>query len=157
MRSFDYTDDQNRFVENLRMSTNIKIVDKGTFMLASEQYIGESQDVTPRNKSFLDGAFAIYRRKFKGVDKRDLHKEARGKSLSRDKRFTAKTVVTSKEEYIKRGAARVDLDNYDTAKKIFNFIGIQKKRTVKARLILTKRGRRYIDKRGRYVSVKRKT
>lgn len=43
-----------------------------------------------------------------------LFKKARGKDLDRDREVTAKVIVDTKEEYLKKGSSKVDLEGYDT-------------------------------------------
>jgi hypothetical protein len=92
-----------------------------------------------------------------------LYKRAGGKDLKRDKRKTAKIVVDTPEEFIRRGARKVDLRNLDTRparKGRFSVVGKVNNKIVFTRLDIVKKqsGEHvvYRNKAGQFASVKKK-
>ena len=167
-------DDITRLAENLNRNSS-GIVDKDTFDIAFDNYM---VDLTPEQDSTLrTKVFNEIRKKKKGVSKETVFSDAGGKDLARDRRQTSKRVTTNIDTYKRVGAQNIDLKGYDTkritkkeTKNIrrrmitrkkqtmynYNVLGIIKGRQVYARRVNTKRGRRHIDKRGRYVRVIKK-
>lgn len=105
-------DEIDRINERLFRERGDSIVDRDSydieFLRLFEKKELNSKQQTLRNKSFRDYA-----------DKHDtrrkrLFKEAGGKSLERDRRTTARTVVTDEKQFIKKGARRVDFKGLDT-------------------------------------------
>ena len=156
--------DFDRLAERINRDYGRFIQDKETFDTSFNDYL---EDVDTDSRIFLSSnmnhVFSIYATRFR-VDKGSTFKKAKGKSFKRDIRQTAKTVVTTKQEYIKRGAKNVDLKGYDTKRarikapsaSAYRFRGRKKGKIVFARALNTKLGLRYIDRRGQYVSIKKR-
>lgn len=110
------TQDYERFAENLYNSYQF-IDNTKKFNVAFDEYLNErgfgitkKQDTILRQKSL--GIL-----KDRGIisgKEDELFNDAGGKDLKRDRANTAQTVVNTEEEYIRRGASRVDLRGYDT-------------------------------------------
>ena len=105
-RSFD-TRDYERIARTLRTLYNPKTEEE--FLFAYRNYF-ENVDSMQDNEKVQKEVFRILAEKSDNA----LFKRAKGKSLSRDRSTTAKTVVKTRKEYIKRGAANVDLKGFDT-------------------------------------------
>lgn len=108
-------------------------------------------------------------------EQQSLFRVARGKVLPRDQLKTSKTVYPDTEkgraDYVDATAQRSDLKGLDTkltkkqeriislSKRKFDYIGRVKGKSVKARMVYIKvkgkKQRRYIDRKGRYVRVKK--
>jgi len=123
--------DLDRFAENLIINSARRIQDRDSFQLELKRYAP--------NNNFSDKSIEKIFKKIKRNDPdildKHLHKEAGGKSLGQDRLQTAKTVVLTEEEYIKRGAVNVDFAGYDVREDdIFNIKRVRKKGfTVEAR------------------------
>ncbi len=169
-------DDVERLSERVWRDAGGTIRDKATFDSAFDSYmdgdLNPKQDKQLRNRTF-DKVISNH----PSVSRRSIHADARGKDFERDRKTTAKRVVTSKRDYKKFGASNVDLQAYDTRrgevakvtrrKKVFNFnlAGKVKKKVVFARktsvfIKFKKKGRtkviRFRDRRGRFVRVKKR-
>ena len=148
-----------RMADNLWGAKKGEIRDKETFDAAFNDYfladVGSMKNEAEIRKKVFNLVFDVYGNEGKRVSKKSIFKKAGGKSFEQDKRTKAKRVVVSAEEYIRLGAQKVDLAGYDTPKR-FSFVGRQRGTVKYARVISTKSGIRFIDKKGRYVSVKRK-
>lgn len=160
----DYEKDSERIAKELLRRAGKSIQDRGTFDDAFLQYMGAAGEPLIEKSKFSDKVFRDYRdiaeRDGKTISKKNIFKDAGGKNLKRDRETTANVVVDSSIEYTKKGAGKVDLRGYDTRKERFIFTGRQKGSIVDARKITIRfRGKsqtRYIDRRGRYVSIKKK-
>lgn len=96
---------------------------------------------------------------------KNLFKQAGGKDLKRDTKYAHKTVVATKESYLKKGAKKsdkigVDITKYSQPqKKVFSMVGTKKGKVVYGRktfaIIKGKQQIRIIDRKGQYVSLKR--
>lgn len=151
--------DYERLAERLNHEFGDMIRDRETFDHFYERYMDDGEvpeDHGIRDRDSRDAVFDFYTGAYR-IGKKNLFERAGGKDYKRDIRQTASTVVTTEKEYIKKGAQRVDLKGYDT-KNVTKFVyrGRQRGKIRYARELKTKRGIRYIDKKGRYVSIRRK-
>lgn len=148
----DYDLDYKRVAELLyNGDVQNDIIDEETFDESYNEYFSEEEHLR-KNEIFRKGVL----RKFRKLNPipASIHREAGGKSFERDRRTTAKTVVTSRKEYKKRGASNVDLKGYDT-KNEFKFMKRSgTRRVVRARPVnVTVRGKqvqRFRDQMGRF-------
>lgn len=156
-------DDKSRIAEAiLNLDRFEKIKDNDSFDDAYDDYF-EDNDYWLKTK--------YLRKDIMGrVFKQRTFEEAGGKDLKQDKLKTAKKVVGTKEEFIKKGAQRVDLSGLDTfrgrkikvkrLKRDFRLVGKIRGKIVKIRktsvIVRNKRQLRYRDKIGRFASIRRK-
>ncbi len=163
-RTFD--EDLDRLAENLFASEGDFISDRDSFDLSLKRYLGEEDNLSDDSK---DKLFTKFRRVKPSVSTKRIFKKAKGKDLARDRLKTAKTVVKTKEEFIKRGARRVDFAGFDIKEseirkqKIAARKGFDVVAKVKTKIVFTKRetvvvkGKSFVrhrDKLGRFASVK---
>lgn len=139
-------EDVDRVAETLWTESRGKIVDRDTFDQAYDDYMGGFQ--SGRHKSvFKPAVFDKVRQNHDKVSPKRLFTGAKGKNLKQDQRQTAKTVVTSREEYKKRGASKV---------RVYNLTGRIKGKVVRVRATtIVVRGKslvRYRDRKGRFAS-----
>lgn len=132
-----------------------KISDRASFNVAYSDYMQTSEDELEGGLSELrDMAWNKYSRA--DIKEQKQFKEAGGKSLTRDRRTTAETVVTTRKEYRKRGASEVDLKGFDTKKRKYSVPARLKGKVVYTRKeTITVRNKsviRYRDRRGRFAS-----
>jgi hypothetical protein len=104
--------DAERIAERIYLEYGNLIKDKRTFNEAYSNYFHGSltdgiEDLRPR-------IFNILQKRNKKIIDKDLFKKAGGKDFDADRKSTAKELVSTPEQYIKRGAQRVDLKGYDT-------------------------------------------
>lgn len=161
-------DDMRRIAEtidSLDLKNNIR--DRDSFDRSYDEYLEESDELLV-NENVRDKTFKILMSKHpKRIKDERIFKEAKGKSLEMDRRTTAKTIVKTKEEYIRRGASKVDLKGYDTRKERIRpvkkrerpIIGRVKGKIVYTEKVMVKvKGKdqvRYRDRLGRFASIKR--
>lgn len=161
----DDPQDLNRLSDNLFIDQGALIFDRDSFNLGLVKYAAD----IGISKSSKDKLFDIYKKDHKGISSERLQKKAGGKSLERDRQQTAKTVVQTREEFIRRGARRVDFAGFDIKESqirrmnLKSLKGFSIKATVKDRVVFAKRstiilkGKRRIvlrDRRGRFASSK---
>jgi len=131
------------------------IKDRETFDKAFNEYL--EMGVTPEQDEILREQTW---NRIKDSSSFNLHKEADGKDLSKDRQHEAKKVVDTVQQYKKKGATRTDLRGFDTPKKRKNFdvVGKVAGKIVYAHseVIQYKKGKqiKYRDRKGRFVSVK---
>lgn len=140
------------------------IQDYSSFVEAYEDYLGDDNNLTS-NDYVKNQVFAELQQSDPDrIDKEDIFRLAGGKDLRKDRRFTSKTIVLTKEEYIKKGSSKTDLKGYDTKKKLrkkrdFNVVGKVRGKVVYAsREYVMLKGKmmlRYRDRRGRFISVRK--
>ena len=107
------TDDVERLAERIWQFSGGRIIDRESFDYAFDKYL-EDEDLNRSQDSKLrNGCFDALRQKRMFIKKGSVFKKAKGKSYSRDIATTAKTIVTTEKEYIKKGASKVDLKGYD--------------------------------------------
>lgn len=159
-------EDIERINETLDQREGFKIQDHDSYDLAFDDYLRD----TAFKESVRDDAFADYAASHPAVSKERLFTKAKGKDLSRDRSKTAKRVVTTRKEYIKQTAPRVDLKGFDTARqritkeqvvrRTFTIPARSKGRVVFAmRTSVIVRGRRVVrhrNSKGQFVSIKLK-
>ena len=162
----DYDLDIERIAETIdNLDIFNEIQDKDSFDLAYDDYLGDS--TLTKKEDFRENVFKKLKNKHpqRIVDER-IFTKAGGKFLRQDKRQTAKTIVTTKTEYIKKGSRKVDLKGYDTkakkkkVKRKLNIVGKVKEKIVySSKEYIFVRGVsriRYRDRLGRFVSVRRR-
>lgn len=161
-------DEERRLSERIMNNYRREIKDKGSFDLAfSKELQLSDKELTDNQRKLRDNVFKRYsstrevQKEIKAGDftKADLFKKAGGKDLEADRRRTAKVVVKDKKEYVKRGARRVDLKDYDTAKS--RLVPARRKGKVvyayKTHVkIKNKVYVRHRDRNGRFVSVRKR-
>ena len=166
-------DDIDRLVENLLLQEGDFIQDRDSFDLSLKRYIPE-ENFSDRSK---DKIFNEIINQKPSVLRERLFKKAKGKDLQRDRRQTAKIVVKTREEFIKRGSKRVDFAGFDIkeseirrqaiiSRKGFDVASvITIKKTGIRKVVFSKResviikGKSFVrhrEKLGRFVSAKRK-
>lgn len=155
-------DDFNRLAERVNRDFGKQVVDGKTANRAFDLYMeGQEEALSPRQNTVL-------RRQI--VD-RLVFMKAGGKSLSKDRQQTAKTVLRDSDEFVIAGAKKTDLDGLDTrggrkvkrpkpkSKFVFKQLGKVKQRTVYGRPVRERRGTKFItrfrDRKGRYIAVKK--
>lgn len=159
-RRITLDEDVSRISDSIYADSYGKIVDRDTFDMHYKDFFATEpttlQDTRLKNKVFRD-----MKQKHPDISSRRIFTEAEGKDLKRDRMTTAKEVTTSKSEYKRKGASRVDLKGYDTKQKRrfkYNYVGQRKGKIVYARRTFVnvqgKRKLRYRDSRGRFVSTK---
>ena len=171
-----------RVFEDMMSYTNFKTVDDilGNDYSATNEnlrdFIGEFHDditqtsgkrVRPTRKFAFEFGKAFWRLA-KGQSKsKTYHEVGGGHDISRDRKQTSERVVKTKDEYLLRGASKVDLKGYDTKQKKkskrkpkvhFNKLGSSKGKKIYGRAIKVKlRGKvftRYIDSKGRFIKAR---
>lgn len=158
-------DDIERLAENLLISEGDFIQDRDSFDLALSRYAPEAN----LSKNSKDQLFKEVQNQKPGVSSERLFTKAGGKDLARDRRKTARTVVKTREEFIKKGAKRVDFAGFDikeseirkqklTVRKEFKIPAKVKTKVVfSKRVTVTIKGKRFVrhrDKLGRFASVR---
>lgn len=148
-----YIEEAERVAENIYNQFGRQIKDEQTFNKIINEYIGEPE--SKKQKEFFQQVFqTIADRHPRTIQKTNLFKKAKGKDWKKDKEKTAKTIVNTPQEYIKKGAKNVDLKGYDMPT-----VGRIKNKIVKVKLthviIKGKRQIRYRDSKGRFAKVKR--
>ena len=162
-------DEIERINERLESESRMQIRDRDSYDLAfSDLLKTPEKELSPKQKKLRDMAFGEYKKSHPDVSKDRLFKEARGKDLKRDRRQTAKGIVTTIKDYKKKGASKVDLKGYDTARqKIKKDILRRRTFTIPARIkgrivysiktsvvVMGKRHVRFRDSKGRFASGK---
>lgn len=158
-----------RVNETLKRRAGFQIQDRDSYDLAFNDYLNineptiKSFERTFRKKAFDD--FLVLNPQ---ISRERLFTRARGKDLKRDRLKTAKKVVTTRKEFEKAGASKVDLKGFDTARQRVTK-DILERRTftvparIKGRVVFARktsvsvRGKsvvRHRDSRGRFVSAK---
>ena len=111
-------EEYDRFAERLYSDYGGDIEDKKTFDKAFNDYMSSYGPLsTAQDTTFREEAYKAMRVLKPSLKKASTFKKAGGKDLVQDRRTDAKTIVTSKGEYIKRGAQNVDLKGYDTKRR----------------------------------------
>ena len=161
----DYEYEERRIAERLRNIYGKDISDRASFDLAFTELIDSAQ-LTSKQKGFRDKVFKRYadigevqtELEKKEFPKQSLFEKAGGKDFKKDRQKTAKTVVKNKKEYVRRGARKVDLKNYDTKKSLVPS-RIKKKVVYSYKTYVRIKNKvyvRYRDKMGRFASVRKK-
>lgn len=167
-REYDY--DAERLAEALWIDSRGKIVDVDTFDMYWDDFFKEQGQSNERDVKLKPKVFRHLKNQHPEIRTTRTFKEAGGRDLRRDRKRTAKEVVTRKEDY--KSAQRQDLSGLDTKggkkitakkpvkRKTFSFVGKRKGKIVYARktfvVVKGKRQARFRDKRGVFVSVKKK-
>lgn len=151
MAKRNYEIDADRIAETIWQDHKRNIVDKATFDKAFDVYMEGS------GEELRSSVFKHLVSNHPQVTKKDIFKEAGGKDFNRDKRTTAKRIVTSRKGYIQAGASNVDLKGYDT--RTFDVRGKVGGKIVFARPEVIKYSKignkqKFRDKRGRFVKVR---
>ena len=150
-------------IDSLDTFNNIQ--DRDSFDSAVDDYF-EGDESMIKNTKVRNEVFDDLREMHpRRITDESLFKKAKGKSLKQDRRRTAKRTVTSKQEYIKRGARRTDLKGYDTKtkqkkKRSLDIAGkVRGKVVFSSKEFVVVKGKKLVrhrDKLGRFVSIKRK-
>lgn len=151
--------DIDRIAETIWLESNGKIIDRDTFDLHFDGYMGDLN--TKQDSRIRERTFKELREQHPEVKTTRIFSEAGGKDLKRDQQKTAKEVVTTEKEYRKKGAGKVDLKDYDTKqpahkKKRYGSVG---GKVVEVRgVYVTYKGKRSLRYRdinsGRFASIK---
>lgn len=158
-------EDLDRLADNLFINEGDFISDRDSFDLSLQRYLVD-EGLSDESK---DKVFEKFKKIKPTVSEDRIFKKAGGKSLSRDRRQTAKTVTKDREEFIRKGSRRIDfagLDikeseirkrqvgarkGFDVAARVKQKIVFAKKETIR---IKGKSFVRHRDKLGRFASVK---
>ena len=154
--------DLERLGDSIWSDSKGKIVDRDTFDSHFKDFMG---DMTHKQQHTLAPAvFKKMKEKHESIDERRLFTKAGGKNLKQDQRTTAKTVLTNKEEFIRKGASKTDLKGLDTKqvrkrpRSEFTSVGHSGRRIVQIRpTFVTINGKRrtvYRASNGRFASNK---
>lgn len=111
-------DDPDRLADRLRDRFRNKIQDRDSFDLAFNRALElRESELTSKQKTFRNQTFKSYLSKNENVSQERLFTKAKGKDLKRDRLVTAQEVVETREEFVKKGARKVDLKGFDTARQ----------------------------------------
>ena len=162
-------DEIDRINERLFRESKFQIQDRDSYELAFNDLLSTAEDdLSLDQKRLRNNGFDDYVSDHPDVAKERLFSKAKGRDLRRDRLRTAKKVVTTRKQYIKGGASKLDLKGYDTARQRITK-GIAQRRTftvpsrIKGRVVFSvktsvvvkgKRLVRYRDARGRFASVR---
>lgn len=160
--SDEYITEIGRMADNLMTGGggNAGIRDRETFDKMFTTYFGTKTKPFKNEKALRNTMFEyLVEQNPKKIYAGNIFKEAGGKNFTQDEKIKAKKQVVSIDEYIRLGAQKADLSGYDTPKGYIYPGRRRSKRIgvkyVTARAIQTKAGIRFIDKKGKYVSVKK--
>jgi len=148
-------DDVERYAETIKHNDITgQIQDRDSFEEAYEDYFTGSPELQ-ENEKIKEKVFQEIQRLKPSISSDRIFTKAGGKSLRRDRDETADTVVSTEEEFKRRGARNVDLKGFDTKqRKGFIFPKKVKNQVVYARqvtiIIKGKRVNRFRDRRGRF-------
>lgn len=162
-------DDFERVAEAIINTDDFNLIqDRNSFDKEYDDYFENSTE-WKKNRDFRDAVFKNALKLKPKISSDKLFTEAGGKNLTQDRKTNAKIIVTSKQEYIDKGASRVDLKGFDTIprksrKREFNKIGrINNKIVFSSEYpsfkLKTKTGNpesvitRFRDKKGRFVKI----
>ena len=155
--TIDYQQESERFAEWFGNKSRAGVQDRDSFDLAYQKEIKKS-DLDSKEKQFRELVFEHYANKNPNVSKERLFSKAGGKNLALDRETTAKTIVSTKPQYIKKGAKRVDLAGYDVRESDRNIPARNKGRVVfSTRETITIRKKQVVifrDRKGRFSSVR---
>lgn len=164
------SDEIDRINERIERESGFKVQDRDSYDLAFNDIMDiPENELTAKQKKLRNEAFDQFLRKNPDVSSERIFTSARGKQLERDRRQTAKKVVTTTKEFKKQGASDVDLKGFDTARQKFSKrIAEERRFTVPSRLkgkvvfsertfvtVLGRRQVRFRDPKGRFVSGKK--
>ena len=108
-------------IERLFNFSRIQIQDRDSFDLAfNDLLVVTESELSGSQRSLRNRVFKAYVKENKDVSTKRLFKEAKGRSLSKDRKTTAKEVVTTIQEFKKKGARQVDLKGFDTIRQKFD-------------------------------------
>ena len=129
-------DEIDRINERLERESQVQIQDRDSYDLAFNDLIStDEDDLSLDQKRMRTNGFGDYRDSHPDVSAERLFSKAKGKDLRRDRLKTAKRVVTTRKDYIKERASKVDLKGYDTARqRISKGIRIRRTFTVPSRI-----------------------
>lgn len=162
-------EDIERINERLRSFAAMQIQDRDSYDLSFNSLFGQTEaGLSSQQKTLRGNAFEKFVDANPNVSKERIFKKARGKDLARDRRTTAKRIVTTRKEFEKAGATRVDLKGFDTKRQKFTKQIAQRRvftvpARIKDKVVFTQRtfvvvkGKkmlRFRDSKGRFGSVK---
>lgn len=152
----DYDVEIERITEWLNNTFGNNIKDRNSFNFAFRREIIEDNDPKGFKKTLENAVFKEYLKQHPDIDAKETFKDAGGDDLGKDKQTRAKEVTTSREEYIKRGASKIDFEGLDTPDIK---VGTVKNKVVKVKpKQITLKGKkivRFVDSRGRFAKVKK--
>ena len=151
--------EHDRIANSVWADSQGRIVDRDTFDMHYKNFMNDTGDISHKQEQLGDVVFRELKEKHPEISERKLFTKAGGKNLKQDQQRTAKVVVTSEKEFIRRGANRVDLKGLDTKQEPqgFNILAQDKGgKVVHARettfILNGKIQTRLRDSRGRFVS-----
>lgn len=107
-----------RINETLKRRAGFQIQDRDSYDLAFNDYLNISEPtIKGIEKDFRNKAFDDFLVANPQISSERLFTRAKGKDLKRDRLKTAKKVVTTRKEFEKAGASKVDLKGFDTARQ----------------------------------------
>ena len=139
----DYYDDYTRNAENIYRRHGDKIMNRQDFDEAYDKYFKDERHIK-NNKEWRDSVYSEYTSKTTKIGIPQNYRRA-VRSEDQVRRIEGRTI---EKKTVSKGKRKVTYS--------YNIVGFQKGRLVHARKINTKRGKRYIDSRGRFVSLKTK-
>lgn len=157
--------------EAIDSRSGASIQDRDSYDLAYNDYMNYSEKELEEDNvlfNMREEVWEHFSMNHPDVAKERLFSKAKGRDLRRDRLKTARKVVTTRKQYIKGGASKLDLKGYDTARQRITK-GIAQRRTftvpsrIKGRVVFSirtsvvVRGKsmvRYRDARGRFASAK---
>ena len=111
-------DEIDRINERLFRESKFQIQDRDSYDLAFNDLLStDESDMSLNQKRLRNNAFGDYVSDHPDVAKERLFSKAKGRDLRRDRLKTARKVVTTRKQYIKGGASKLDLKGYDTARQ----------------------------------------
>ncbi len=164
-------DEIDRINERLFRESKFQIQDRDSYDLAFNDLLSTTErSLSSTQKKLRNDGFTDYVSQHPDVSNERLFSKAKGRDLRRDRLKTAKRVVKTRKEFIKKGAKRVDLEGFDTARqKISKEIIRRRKFTVAGRIkgkvvfiqktsvkVKGKKQVRFRDGKGRFASSKTK-
>tara|TARA_R100001530_G_scaffold129042_1_gene99083 strand:+ start:166 stop:750 length:585 start_codon:yes stop_codon:yes gene_type:complete len=118
-------EDIDRINETLEGRAKFQIQDRDSYDLAFNDYMGVDEKIIQKDeRKFRDNAFESYADGHPEISRERLFEEAGGKGvrgLRQDRLKTAKEIVKTEKQYIKKGAKNVDLKGYDTMRQFQAF------------------------------------
>lgn len=129
-------DEIDRINDRLFRESKFQIQDRDSYDLAFNDLLStREQDLSLQQKRMRTTGFGDYVSEHPEVSKERLFTKAKGRDLRKDRLKTAKRVVKTEKEFVKKGARKVDLKGFDTARqRITKEISRRRRFTVPARI-----------------------
>jgi hypothetical protein len=138
----DYYDDYKRNAENIYRQEGTKIRNREDFDAAYDRYFRDVSHLK-KNKDWRENVYKEYTSKTTGIGIPQNYRRA-VRSEDQVRRIEGRTI---QQKTVTKGKRKVTYS--------YNIVGFQKGKLVHARKINTKRGKRFIDSRGRFVSLRK--